>query len=307
VKRSLTIAVALGLAASARPARAQDAPPIARYVPDGPDRRHVFITDSAHILSAVTIAALQDSAQALQTATGADVAWVTLPTLGGRSIEEATVYLGRTWKIGSAGQPGDPLRNRGLVILYVPDKSTTAGSNFRVEVGKGLQGTIIDSRSRAISNAMRDDLRAKRYDAGYLAGWNAAAAMVREDFASRTPSVTATLPARPAVAAAPPPQAVRNDSGGAKLIAVFVVIGVGAIVLILLFRRTARSGWSSPTMIFIPPTDDATNFTLRRDDDASSPWLGSDAGSDSGSSSDSGGGDFGGGGGFDGGGSSDSI
>ena len=97
------------------------------------------------------VQALQDSARALQTETAADVAWVTLPTLGGRPIEEAALYIGRTWRIGSAGQPGDPLRNRGLVILFIPDKTTTAGSNFRIEVGNGLEGTITDSRSRAIS------------------------------------------------------------------------------------------------------------------------------------------------------------
>src|SRR5262249_37975375 len=152
----------------------------------------------AHILSEAEVRALQDSAAALQAQTGADVAWVTLPTLGGRAIEEASVYLGRTWKVGSNGQAGDPLRNRGLVVLYVPDKATPAGSNFRVGVGKGLQGTIIDSRSRAISSAMRDDLRAKRYDDAYRRGWTVAAAMVREDFASRGLTSTAATTTAPA-------------------------------------------------------------------------------------------------------------
>src|SRR5215468_2586873 len=101
-------------------ASAQDTPAIARYVPGAPDPRHVFVMDSAHLLSPQV---LQDSARALQGETASDVAWVTLPTLGGRPIEEAALYIGRTWRIGSAGQPGDPLRNRGLVILYIPDKS----------------------------------------------------------------------------------------------------------------------------------------------------------------------------------------
>jgi uncharacterized membrane protein YgcG len=146
---------------------------------------HVFVLDSAHVLSAETVAALQDSARALQTSTGADVAWVTLPTLGGRAIEEAALYIGRTWRIGTSGHPGDPMRNRGLVILYVPDKTKTAGTNFRIEVGNGLEGTITDSRSRTITAAMRGDLKAKRYDAAYIAGWAVAASLVREDFASR--------------------------------------------------------------------------------------------------------------------------
>src|SRR5581483_7096156 len=122
----------------ARTAVGQAAPPIAQFVPPAPNPAHVFVLDSAHILSDSMVAMLQDSSRALQAATGADVAWVTLPTLGGRPVEEAALYIGLTWRIGSEGQAGDPLRNRGLVILYVPDKTTTAGPNFRIEVGNGL-------------------------------------------------------------------------------------------------------------------------------------------------------------------------
>lgn len=295
----LTIVLVLAATASAR---AQDAPPIARYVPAAPDPRHVFVTDSAHILSAIEVRSLQDSAQALQAETGADVAWVTLPTLGGRAIEEASVYLGRTWKVGSNGQPGDELRNRGLVILYVPDKSATAGSNFRIEVGKGLQGTIIDSRSRAISNAMRDDLRAKRYDDGYSHGWTVAAAMVREDFASRG---RAAAPAAVA-STAPIPQHTDGSNGGYALPVILLLLFCGWIAM-LLRRRSRAVGMSAPTMVFLPATDDDDERRRRRNDDSGgSSWLAGDS-SDSGSSGGSGGGDFGGGGGFDGGGSSDSI
>src|SRR4051812_23445932 len=113
---ALSVLTAVGIAA-------QEPTGIARFVPPAPDPAHVFVLDSAHILSPGSIAALQDSARALQAETHADVAWVTLPTLGGRSIEEAGVYLGRAWHIGSLGQPGDPTRNRGLVVLYVPDKT----------------------------------------------------------------------------------------------------------------------------------------------------------------------------------------
>src|SRR5262245_23446269 len=130
----------LSLSIATAAAAAQDAPPIAKFIPPSPHPEHVFVFDSAHVLSTGTAAALQDSARALQTETGADIVWVTLPTLGKRPIEEAALYIGRTWRVGSAGKPGDPLRNRGLVILYVPDKTKTAGPNFRIEVAHGLAG-----------------------------------------------------------------------------------------------------------------------------------------------------------------------
>lgn len=276
-------------------ARAQDRSPIARVVPPGPDPVHVFVLDSAHILSPNMVAALQDSARALQTETQADVAWVTLPTLGGRAIEEAALYIGRTWRIGSAGKPGDPLRNRGLVILFVPDKRTTAGSNFRIEVGNGLEGTITDSRSRTISAAMREGLRAKHYDVAYLAGWTIAASLVREDFASQ--GIAAAPPAAQSVPA--------PESGGflGGLIVTFVFIGLAILFVLLLAsrRRNVRPAGFAPAMLGGDNDDDA-----RRRGSWSAFDSGSSSSSDS-SSSSSDGGSFGDGGGFSGGGSSDTI
>lgn len=290
-RSSLLLALSLAIATRVL---AQDAPPIAKYVPSAPDPRHVFVMDSAHILSPAEIGALQDSAKALQAETGADIAWVTLPTLGGRPIEEASVYLGRAWKVGSAGNPGDPLRNRGLVILYVPDKSKTAGSNFRVEVGKGLQGTIIDSRSRAISAAMRDDLRAKRYDAGYAKGWKTAASMVREDFASQHAGGANAGAATAAVAAAGS-AAVAGASGITvfQIVFILIIVALVALLIVALIRASGMRFSGSGAVM------SGSGWSSWSDSSSSS-------GSDSSSSSDSGG-DFGGGGGFDGGGSSDSI
>ena len=296
VRRCLAVLFAL---ATAMAASAQEQPPIARVVPSTPNPAHVFVLDSAHILSPSTIAALQDSARALQTETQADLAWVTLPTLEGRPIEEAALYIGRTWRIGSAGKPGDPLRNRGLVVLFVPDKRTTAGSNFRIEVGNGLEGTITDSRSRSISAAMREGLRAKRYDAAYLAGWTVAAQLVREDFESHGVSLAAAMPR-----AAAPVSAADNGPGG--LIIAFAFIGL-AILAVLLIASRRRNGGQNVGGAAL-----ATAMTSDDDDDArrrgswSSFDSGSSSSSDSGSSS-SDGGSFGDGGGFSGGGSSDTI
>jgi uncharacterized protein len=300
-----TLAVAL-VAVVATVASGQDAPPIARYVPSGPDPRHVFVLDSAHLLSVATLQALQDSARALQTETAADVVWVTLPTLGGRPIEEAALYIGRTWRIGSAGKPGDPLRNRGLVILFIPDKTTTAGSNFRIEVGNGLEGTITDSRSRSISAAMRTNLRAKRYDDAYMAGWAVAATLVREDFATHGDAGRAAAANAAAARHAPVEQSVpvpREFASPAALVfqvLFFALIGVLLIALVLTrWRRPAR-----PSMMFPVNSGDDDEPTRR------TPWFTASSGSDSsdsGSSSSSDGGSFGDGGGFSGGGSSDTI
>jgi uncharacterized protein len=306
VRRWISIGLVGGVAAVAI---AQDVPAIAKYVPGAPDPAHVFVLDSAHLLSPQTLQALQDSARALQTETAADVAWVTLPTLGRRPIEEAALYIGRTWRIGSAGQPGDPLRNRGLVILYIPDKTTTAGANFRVEVGNGLEGTITDSRSRAISLAMRDELRAKHYDAAYMAGWGVAAALVRTDFASHaTGAQKAALAASAAAAGARSESVAQLEPSSFNPIipGLFLVLIVGLLILFISSRRRATR---APVMA-IPRSDDDDEEERRR---RKNWFMSSSSGStdfssgDSGSSSSSDGGSFGDGGGFSGGGSSDTI
>lgn len=289
-------------------ASGQDAPPIARFVPSGPDPSHVFVLDSAHLLSEATVRALQDSARALQSETAADVAWVTLPSLGGRPVEEAALYIGRTWRIGSEGQPGDPLRNRGLVILFIPDKTKTAGPNFRIEVGNGLEGTITDSRSRAISAAMREGLRAKRYDAAYMAGWGVAAALVREDFASHG-EAGARAVAAAAVAPRPIPVAV-PVSGTPSVTQVIppVLFFIVIVILFIAMANSRRRGRAGPSTMFMPPDP-----TPEPDDpQRRATWFTSTSGMDfgggsSGGSSNSDGGGFGGGGGFSGGGSSDTI
>jgi uncharacterized protein len=283
--------------------RAQDPPSIAKYVPPAPNPAHVFVLDSAHILSARAIAALQDSSRALQSETGADVAWVTLPTLGGRPIEEAALYIGRTWRIGSAGQPGDALRNRGLVVLYVPDRTKTAGPNFRIEVGNGLEGTITDSRSRTITAAMRDGLRAKRYDDAYLAGWNVAARLVREDFASARARVAMTPAAEPRSAS----RATRAGVFVVVIVMVTLTVGVLIVIGIVASRKNARrrgpSKSRSARAADWAAIAAATADTKRRRERAAEARSND---SDSSSSSSSGG-SFGGGGGFSGGGSSDTI
>jgi len=305
VRRIGTVGLIAGIAAVAS---AQDAPAIARYVPGSPDPAHVFVLDSAHLLSPQVLQALQDSARALQTETAADVAWVTLPTLGGRSIEEAALYIGRTWRIGSAGQPGDPLRNRGLVILYVPDKTKTAGPNFRIEVGNGLEGTITDARSRAISLVMRNDVRAKHYDAAYMAGWGVAAALVRSDFASHVDGAQKAALAASAAAAARRSVVVRQlEPSAVSRIgpAIFLVVIIGLFIMLAISRRRAFRG---PVMLLpVPDTDDDEERRRRSNWFSSSSGMDFSSGGDSGGSSSSDGGSFGDGGGFSGGGSSDTI
>ncbi|MEP6731029.1 MAG: TPM domain-containing protein [bacterium] len=283
---------------------------VLRSIPATPDKRHVFVLDSAHLMSQAEIAALQDSAIRLQRETHADVAFVTLPTLHGGAVEEAALAIGRAWKIGSAGAPGDPARNRGLVMLYVPDKKSVAGANLRVEIGRGLEGAITDGGgSRAILEAIKPPFRAKRYGEGFVAGFNVAAQLIAAE--------------KPTLTIAPPPKPESTESGfnippmviGIELVIVLFVI---LIVITRLRRRRGRAGAPRyqtsrdhvPAAMIAPILLEQQSFARSNDDDRhddSSSSSSDDSSSSDNNSSSSDGGDFGGGGGFSGGGSSDSV
>ena len=71
-------------------------PAVAAVLPTSPDRRHLFVLDSAHIFTASEIEALQDSARLLKRATDVDVVFITLPTIGNtlsEDIAQAVLFL----------------------------------------------------------------------------------------------------------------------------------------------------------------------------------------------------------------------
>lgn len=322
---------------------------IEKYVPAHSDPRHVFVLDSAHLLTEATIARIQATAVRLQNEDHTDLAVVTLPTLGGRSVEEAALYIGRTWGVGSkmTNMTGPDAAKRGMVLLYVPNKATVAGPNVRVEVSRGLEGTITDSKSHLVINAMKPAFAKtpKDYNTGFLAGVEEAATLITDSYnvSKRvgTP-VVATDDGR------------RSDWVWAFVATLITLIGV---IGYWVHRRTVRqeqeairrmneelaeqerlaraarnrhghpfAGLQEPRTYFSPPVarpayndaaaerrrhreeeEEEERRRRRRDEESSSSFFSSDDSSSSSSSSSDFGGSFGGDSGFSGGGSSDSI
>ena len=75
-----------------------------------------------------------------------EMAIVTLPDLAGRDVADVALAIGREWKVGKVGTPGDPTRNAGAVILLVP-KETNSDNRGRcfVLTGQGTEGFITDA------------------------------------------------------------------------------------------------------------------------------------------------------------------
>jgi uncharacterized protein len=118
------------------------------------------ITDNAEILSPGVRSALTKELKSHEDRTGNQIAVLTVPTLGGESIEDYAVAVFSAWKLGKKG------KDNGVLIIVVPNER-----RMRIEVGYGLEGTLTDGTAgRIIRNAMAPRFKEGDYDGGVEAG-----------------------------------------------------------------------------------------------------------------------------------------
>lgn len=118
------------------------------------------VTDLGDVLSPQTEQALTLSLAAHEDSTSNQVAVLTVPSLGGESVESYANRVFNTWGLGRAATD-----NGVLVLIAVAERE------MRVEVGYGLEGTLTDSRAgRIIRTSFVPSFRDGDYDAGTLAG-----------------------------------------------------------------------------------------------------------------------------------------
>jgi uncharacterized protein len=139
-------------------------------IPDAPAAEVPYLTgrvvDNAEILKAETRRRIADELQAHEKKTGNQVAVLTVPTLGGESVEEYAVRVFEQWKLGRKGQ------DNGVLVVVVPQDR-----RMRIEVGYGLEGTLTDvAASRIIRDVMTPRFRSGDYDGGIAQGVTAVVA-----------------------------------------------------------------------------------------------------------------------------------
>jgi uncharacterized protein len=110
-----------------------------------------YVSDFASILDPGERERLDDLLARLRSATGAEVAVVTLPTIDDQDEGQVALAIGRAWGVGAKEDIGDPRRNAGLVLLLVPRQNHQPGTgHVRIEVGQGLEGIVTDATSGQI-------------------------------------------------------------------------------------------------------------------------------------------------------------
>ena len=95
-----------------------------------------YVNDYANVLNEETESYILNKSVALNSVDGTQIVVVTVPTLEGKSLEEYSLEIARTFKIGDAS------KDNGLLLFLSLEERA-----FRVEVGDGLEGILPDGKT----------------------------------------------------------------------------------------------------------------------------------------------------------------
>ena len=200
------------------------------------------VVDGAGVLSPATREQLTRLLAEHERRSSNQIVVVTLASLGGLDIAEAGLQLGRAWKLGTKQN------SNGVLLVVAP-----AERKLRIEVGYGLEGNLPDARAFQIINTeITPRFRAGDLEGGIVKGTLAVIAAVEGSYQ-------------------PPKDAA--DGGGLDIVAIVFVLGLGVVILLVLYRNGGRmngpSGgsswgaspygrragrWGSGPLVILPPS-----------------------------------------------------
>jgi uncharacterized protein len=99
-----------------------------------------YVSDFANVLDDETTRTLILQLRALEQDTTAEIAVVTVSSLGELSLEDYAVQMFKEWGVGQKG------KNNGILVLIVPSTH-----DMRIEVGYGLEGDLPDGLAGEIA------------------------------------------------------------------------------------------------------------------------------------------------------------
>jgi len=118
------------------------------------------VVDAANILPKATQQAITKQLATHEAATSNQIVVVTVPSLGGETIEEYGYQLGRHWGIGRKD------KNNGALLIVAPNDR-----QMRIEVGYGLEGVMTDAMSSSIiQSVILPEFRKGNMAEGVVAG-----------------------------------------------------------------------------------------------------------------------------------------
>ena len=119
------------------------------------------VVDRAGMLSSAAEQQIADALRRLQQQPGGmQIAVLTVPDLGGETIEQASIQVAEAWQLGNEAT------DKGVLLMVAK-----AERRIRIEVGQGLEGDLPDAHAkRIIDEAMTPLFRSGNVDQGILVG-----------------------------------------------------------------------------------------------------------------------------------------
>lgn len=176
------------------------------------------VNDLADLLSPETETSISESLEAFEDRTGHQIAVLTIPSLEGESLEEFSLRVAETWKLGRAEQ------DDGVLLLVARDDR-----KMRIEVGYGLEADLTDAESgRILRNVLTPRFKAGDFDGGIEQG---------------VAAIVGTLEGGEVIPEDPPAQGLDDIPLGARLATggMFVLV-IGMFSLMAIFSPGCH-GW----------------------------------------------------------------
>ncbi len=142
------------------------------------------VNDTAGMLSSQTAIELEALLKTHEDSTSNQVAVLTITFLGGADLEEYSMKVAETWKLGQAD------KDNGVLLLIVRDDRMV-----RIEVGSGLEGDLPDiTCGHIIRNQIVPRFKDGDYNAGIRAGVESILAAIAGAYVAEGESNSSALP-----------------------------------------------------------------------------------------------------------------
>src|SRR5688500_6296367 len=200
------------------------------------------VVDAANVLSPDVEATINRIALRLKQRTGGELAVVTISDIGQRDAADVALEIGRRWGVGAQAEPGDRVRNAGVVILIVPKETASDGrGRCRIEVGRGAEGFITDGDAGALCRSVTPLFQRRDYSGATLQLAGGIASEFAREFNVPVDSLVGPELGRELGRAQEPPIRVRTP-GGIPPQTLFLLALIAIIFISSIGRRGRRRG-----------------------------------------------------------------
>jgi len=131
-----------------------------------------YVNDNANMISASAKEKIESELMAFEKSDSTQIVILTIPSLEGESLEDYSIKVVESWKIGRKG------KDNGVLLLV-----SSLERKIRIEVGRGLEGKLTDlTAGRIIDLVIKPKFKRGEYDAGFIAGIYALIDAARGEF-----------------------------------------------------------------------------------------------------------------------------